>query len=1329
MIRDLESSIQSTFQTDADAWTAVTLVASPTKISFCYDTWLLGGYNILQAPYGYFRRYYSTVPTPHNMIRFSFKFQKIDDWDSGDTFKLQFDSLPVLTGWNLQSYGYTYGSYLCGASYNSYYKESPLITVMVELPHSASDLILTVYNWFDEAPTDESMGFRDITMTFYTLASPPTSQTLCGISPYPLPDRWCQCEATNYYMAPAYSGSCYPCDGTCATCNSATQYNCLSCYPGDYLSGGSCYKCHSSCKTCNGAGQYQCLSCPAERYLTMQKNCISSCPLPLINNATKNFTEYCYSPCTSSQFLYPDMSCDTSTSCVFPMTQQVVASYFLICNFPCPSYQYAINNGSCSNTCPSPLTRVLKYGRLFCNYICSSTQVLYWDGTCDTSCPAPAISYTEGTGAWTRNFCGYPCNSWEYLYWNGSCLTTCPSPLIAYLIHDANFCKFPCLSSQIAIWDGSCSSTCVTSTKPLILKIEGTPSRSFCYFNCEIDEFLYWNGTCSKICIPPLTSTFQNSRSFCGYACSTSQFLNWDGTCVSSCGLPYSQRIEAGLKYCDYNCASPTSYLYWNGSCLATCSAPLTITKQGSAYFCNYGCTSSSDYLYFNGTCASQCYSPLTQRTEGTPSKKFCDYSCSASEYLYWNGTCSSECPAPLVFRAVAGKKYCDYPCSGSQFLYWNSSCLSTCYPPLQIIADGSVTYCVYPCESDEYLNWDGTCSNDCRIPLKPHIDLAKYCLTGCSSSQYLYWDGSCSTTCKAPLRGIVQSGGGNTQPFCYQPCQNTAYYYYFEAKACRPSCPGPYYRNYTKTPYLSCISANLTEESWFASHFLVAPDVEGELTTIRVVKLMEHMRYLDVAMPPRLERLIMSQGRNILSFNFGWPMSDRMQSYFIDSSLPETFAKHGLAASFIVNIWKDLTMMGVIIFLAVVFMVIENICRIFNFTLVRCFFEKCRGIAKWNLVIVFLAMCMDDIVLYSSLQFRSLESPEGKTYDYTYIAFSLLSTIVAVVLNIGLLLGAYFFIYIMRSQSETPNDVFENSGSLRKWQDYQVLFQGYNPSSIYTQTFYLIYVVRVCFLPMVIASYLYLFPLAQTILQVVISLALLAYIVLMKPLQGKTNTIQLIISESLVLIMNICLIIMKAFEMGGIKQNSFSTILLGDFIVGGNVLFNWTWIIFTAIKLLNEARSIYKYVGNQSVKERGIWVELFIIWMQQGSMGFEEIRIRNLDGDYFNNNQNQNNGIEDAEHALNEQEEKETEESTEELNVTKNMSIEQGKQNTFLKVEDLEQKPMNIKAPEIDVKALRSKNSRRHLANSQENIKIQNNLLESRVNLGISDNELPENL
>jgi len=1338
-LKDLESNQVDLFQQDADSWTSSTPISPGAKISLCYDNYLLGGPNVLDA-YGYFQRYYTGLPS-HNMIRVSFQGQKIDSWEAGENFLVQFDSLPVLSGWTLDTFSSTYGSHLCGGMISNSFQDSPLITVVIEVPHIASDLTFTVTSNLNQDSLDESFGFRNITMKFYTLITPLTSQTFCGISQYPLPDRWCSCLASNYYMSPANSGSCYPCHTTCQTCSAASQYSCLSCYPGYYQSGTQCLLCDSSCKTCNGPSQYDCLSCHTENYLTDLKNCVTSCPMPLDNTADIN-TEYCSTPCVSTDYLAPDRNC--YPDCNSPMKQQLVDNYFLLCIFPCKPHEYAFYNETCGEYCPSPLSKVTSYNRLFCLYPCNSTQFLYWDGSCGNSCNFPVDSYTEGTGSWQRQFCAYPCALNEYLYWNRSCLTTCPSPLKVRISRSRFFCDFPCSSSQYTYWDGSCSSICQTTTKPLIQIIEGTPTRRFCYFPCEIDEFLYWNGTCSKICIPPLASTYENSRSFCNYPCTSAQSLNWDGACITSCNPPYLLRIEAGLKYCDYQCAPPTPYLYWNGSCLATCPSPLQITTKGPAFFCNFPCSSSTDFLYWNGTCAPQCDNLLSQRIEGTPSRKFCDFSCSSDDnFLYWNNTCKSECPQPLVFIAIAGKKYCDYPCStasgagtpsASQFLYWNSSCLSTCASPLQIKADGVVTYCLSPCPANQYLNWDGTCSTQCLPPLKPQTEVTtqypyifNFCRTGCTSSQYLYWDGSCQNTCDPPLKSKLYSGAGNTQPFCYQPCSNTADSYYPNLKACRPSCLAPYYVNNTNTPYLSCIKISQTQDGWFIRHFLTAPETQGETSIIRVVKLMEHMRYLDIKMAPRLERLIMSKGRNILSFNFGWDMSEEMQVFFSNhQDIPEIFKKHGLVASFLTNFWKDFTMIALIIFLAVIFVVLENITKMWDFPFTKGLFERLRAVFKWNFLIVFFAMCMDDVILYSSLQFRSLSAPNTSFYDYIYIAFSLLGTLAILALSVGFLYAAFFFLYLKRSRSHLePNVLFKNSGFLKKYQDYQVIFQGYNPASLSTQSFYLAYIIRACYLPMIIAAYMYPYPFPQVILQVIISFTILGYLIFARPLESKISYVQLLISESLVLMMNVCLLVLKCLEMGGIESDTTGAVLLGDIIIGGNVLFNGAWIIFLLIKLINEAREIYKHIKGQEVKERGIWVELLVVWMQQGGMGFEEVKIRETidipDEESWEENP------ENKEDLLGEKEE---------MNGTKNISIENA---------DLEKEPdddgdknkrdsIYSRTTGISLRSFQAKSGRKTVRFIHGGINLKelrednenDNRLETRVNLGRSNNELP---
>ena len=329
-VTDLDANDVFSFNAQASSWSAYPLQTSGILVSFCSTVYLMGGYNILAyptvSPRPYFRRTYS-VPIPHNMILFSGSFYAIDSWDGptdpsapnsvaaggtiapyGDHFELNFDSQTV-RGSTITNYGSPYPSY-CGTTYPDY----PPIQVIVKVPHSGASLTFNVISYLDQAYTDESLGFRDLSFTFYQTASPtPPPGTYCGTANIPLSEFSCPCLSTSMVESPVGSGTCYACDSSCRKCNSQLKTGCTACYYGYYLdSTGKCLTCHTSCATCFGGASTQCSTCPPGAFLVNNPStsyiCVTQCPTPL-TQTFDTLTAHCSSNCPSSNLLW-DGSCD-----------------------------------------------------------------------------------------------------------------------------------------------------------------------------------------------------------------------------------------------------------------------------------------------------------------------------------------------------------------------------------------------------------------------------------------------------------------------------------------------------------------------------------------------------------------------------------------------------------------------------------------------------------------------------------------------------------------------------------------------------------------------------------------------------------------------------------------------------------------------------------------------------------------------------------------------------------------------------------------------------------------------------------------------------------
>jgi len=752
--------------------------------------------------------------------------------------------------------------------------------------------------------------------------------------------------------------------------------------------------------------------------------------------------------------------------------------------------------------------------------------------------------------------------------------------------------------------------------------------KTFCKFPCLNHEYLYWNGTCSTTCALPLTYTISKGRYFCKFPCTSPQYLQWDGQCVASCSFPLIPRPEAGNNYCDYPCNS-SYYLYWNGSCMESCDFPLRTRINGPAKLCDYPCEPLVEYLYWNGTCSSKCPYPLVPEEEGTPTRQYCKYPCQEGEYLYSNGSCKTSCNLPLLSREESYFKYCDYPCDfsgGVQYLYWNSSCLNMCETPLQIRVENSYIFCEFPCPSNEYLNWDGTCNPTCEAPLVSHTEgngfyMRRFCQHKCDP-KYLYWNGQCSENCYPPLKTQIKKAGTKTSLFCLPPCEDSSNYYYLDTKTCKNECLSPSYVIDPHSSYPLCLVFNQTDEGWFVRNILTAPQESGTVTLVMLVKLMQYIRYIDIPMSPRLQKLTMSKNRNLIFSWFGWSMSNEMQISFRNYSLPFTFQKHGFSSNFLVSFWEDFTTIAVVVFIAILFTILENVSKIFAWEFWSNFFERLRSLTRWNFALILFGMIIDDLVLFSSFQFRTIG--DDRRVSILFTVFSFLGSVLGIGLSAIFCAWIAFLVIkaqvLCKSQREEEEEESQNEEPSQdlitfyvKWQDFQVLFRGFNTSSLYTHLFYVIYILRVCCLPMLIASYFYPFPLVQAILQVVLSLAILAYIIVMNPLQNRLSHAQLVICEGIVLIMNFCMLVLVLLHREGVQLTSTSVVLLGDVIIFGNFSVNLMTLLFLFIKITTQARHIHKVIKMQYIKDRTAWLQLLAIFFQQIGMGFEEISGRDL--------------------------------------------------------------------------------------------------------------------
>jgi len=286
----------------------------------------------------------------------------------------------------------------------------------------------------------------------------------------------------------------------------------------------------------------------------------------------------------------------------------------------------------------------------------------------------------------------------------------------------------------------------------------------------------------------------------------------------------------------------------------------------------------------------------------------------------------------------------------------------------------------------------------------------------------------------------------------------------------------------------------------------------------------------------------------------------------------------------------------------AVLFIILEGFCRMNGWVYARIFFEKLNVITKWNFFLILIMTSVNDILFYAIIELRSWTSGGGG-----FSTFSFEVSIVALGIFIGLIFGLIHFARAFRDARE--RSVLDRSNEelqefLTKRRDCQVLFRGFRDNTSPNRYFLVIYIVRMS-LPALIAALLYKFPMAQIITYIVINVAILAYIILRRPLARVINFVQLMIFETIMLIINICLLLLK-LEIG----DTHTKTLIGDFVIAGNSMINLIAIVFLVFKVIGGIKVLFGYLSNQPKKQWTIFLQLIPLYLQQGGMGFEEMFI-----------------------------------------------------------------------------------------------------------------------
>jgi len=694
-----------------------------------------------------------------------------------------------------------------------------------------------------------------------------------------------------------------------------------------------------------------------------------------------------------------------------------------------------------------------------------------------------------------------------------------------------------------------------------------------CHYNCN-ECF----GASERECY-----SCRSGYTFNGYACVLS--------CHPTCGGSISNCFGSDATNC-LVCLTGY-YLTDINSCLtsAQCSYPLVKSVSGGVNVCLSPCT-SDEYAYKNGSCLTTCPYPL--QSSKTANFNFCN-GCGGSQFLYYDGSCKADCTYPWRTRIEGGIRFCDYPCENTEILYWDQICRSECPFPLELHYEVTLKFCRFPCLSNKYLYPTKSCESSCPFPLNSSVlGGANFCNNLCDDSQFLYWNGSCMSECKSPFR----YQGDDVADYCLPPCANPLEYFNLDTEVCESTCDGIVWSD-SFGMYRTC---KLIEENGIS--YLEATDI-GKVSILALVKPLDYIRYLNIAVPQRLKELMSGKQRNIFSLRFGYEMSPKIRAQFTKYEIPEMFERAGLHSSFVVNYWTEITSFVILLMILIGSLFFEKLFAFLSYTMLHAFFERIRAVMKWNVFLILIATGVGEIVLFTRLEFMTFHFFTFSSNLSLLVCLFMLAMLVAFVINILHLVSGF---QDVKSQAlvSRPHDDYANF--LVKWQGYQLVFRGFKENYTHQKYFYILYCLRVA-TPMLIACFIYQIPFLQTTLYLSISIITVMYLFMKKPLKNKTNWIQLLVIENITLIINSSLFVLTALDIGKASTGA-AGVFFGDVVIVGNCCLTLTLIIFLIIKVVNLAKIAETLYKKQPELGRASVAQIFFAPLQQCGFGFEYVQV-----------------------------------------------------------------------------------------------------------------------
>lgn len=574
----------------------------------------------------------------------------------------------------------------------------------------------------------------------------------------------------------------------------------------------------------------------------------------------------------------------------------------------------------------------------------------------------------------------------------------------------------------------------------------------------------------------------------------------------------------------DTLCQCPSAY-YYDATTIPTCQRCHSTCQEcfGPSARDCAACPTGASYVAESDSCVL-CAS-LCLLCSG-PETKDCNQ-CEENAFRYWNNSCKSNCPTPYIQGpALSTLKQCMTPCQASNtFMNWDNTCISSCVPPFIARVDGQAKFCDFPCSGEKkfYDSKENKCRATCEYPYQ--LSNSLICELGLSDDEVT----------RLETLGTALGITGN----------------------------------------VSSIVAKSISLLNFANPAAMLLDVFADLLL--------YIKYMKVGYPPKVKQSFLMKLNMPIKIIPDIPenVAEQIPLY----PIPEKFEEYDVHSSFLVNFWDSLIYLGATIF-AIIFASIIGFCNE-RPKAINWVYEKLNEVFKWNFTLSLFTSYFTDIVLFSSLEFRTADPT-------TFV--QALSFGICFFINFMALVGFAKIMHVIYlnwklvKKSDSTISSIQLTELQNKLKPYESIFESCKDRTIKQQALVLVLLGR-AYVYVCIISYLVDFPLIQAILITLLSLLMLLYLFIERPPKSIVDLLQYVANELILFCAKICVLILAVMDYRGNSDNEARE-TIGEIILDCNIAFSAVAAVYLCIQLLGTIYEVWKFVSKTCLKSKSSIVE-----------------------------------------------------------------------------------------------------------------------------------------